>query len=169
MKLWLHRIEHVVDKLIPFSLILLLIIIIGEFFFYDALQPYHAAMDAVDYSIILLFVIDLTFKYMRIHNIPRFLKECWLEIIALLPVFVVVRVFEIFAPLTRLDLASDAAHGVLEAEAKWGILVKEAERAGEASRLAVLQRFIRPLARLPRFAKAFSFYERPTGKHHPHE
>jgi len=30
-------------------------------------------------------------------------------------------------------------------------------------------RFVRPLARLPRFLKAFSFYERPTGRHHPFE
>ena len=79
------------------------------------------------------------------------------------------RVFEFFVPLARLDLASDAAHGVLEAEAKWGILAQEAEKTGHASRLAVLNRFLRPLARLPRFAKAFAFYERPTGRHHPHE
>ncbi len=169
MKPWLHKIEHLVDRIIPLSLVVLFLIIIGEFFFYDVLQPYHAIINTIDYSIIGLFILDLGFKYVRIHNIPRFFRECWLEIVALLPVFFVVRVFEMFVPLTRLDLASDAAHGLIEAEAKWGLLAKEAERTGEASRLAVLQRIIRPLARLPRFLKAFSFYERPTGKHHPHE
>ena len=169
MKLWLHKIEHLVDRLIPLSLVLLFIIIIGEFFFYDAFLPYHSVVDAIDYSIIALFVFDLIFKYIRIHDIPKFFRTCWLEIIALLPVFFVVRIFEMFLPLARLDLVSDAAHGVIEAEAKWGLIIKEAERTGEASRLAVVYRFIRPIARLPRLAKAFSFYERPTGRHHPHE
>ncbi|MBS3111479.1 hypothetical protein J4435_05280 [Candidatus Woesearchaeota archaeon] len=169
MKLWLHKVEHIVDRLIPFSLILLFLLVVGEIFYYDALQPYYLITDIVDYAIIILFVIDLAFKYARIHSIPRFFRECWLEIIALLPVFIVVRVFEFFAPLARLDVVSDAAHSILETEAKWGLLVQEAERTGQVSRVAMLQRFIRPLARLPRFVKAFTFYERPTGKHHPHE
>jgi len=38
-----------------------------------------------------------------------------------------------------------------------------------ASRIRYFARFIRPLARLPRFLKAFSFYERPTGRHHSYE
>lgn len=169
MKLWLHKIEHIVDRLIPLSLILIFLLVVGEISYYDALQPYHLAIDIVDYAIIFLFVIDLAFKYARIRSIPRFFRECWLEIIALLPAFIVVRVFELFAPLARLDVVSDAAHGILETEAKWGLLVQEAERTGQASRVAMLHRLIRPLARLPRFVKAFTFYERPTGRHHPHE
>ncbi len=169
MHLLLHRIEHWVDRIIPLSLLALFVLVIGEFFFYGAIAPYRAVVDIVDYAIIGLFVVDLTFKYVRIRSIPRFFRECWLEIIALLPAFFVVRVFELFVPLGRLDLASDAAHGLLETEAKWSVIVEEAEKTGQASRLAIVHRFARPLARLPRFARAFSFYERPTGKHHPHE
>ena len=169
MKLWLHRVEHVVDRVIPFSLILLFLLIIAELFFLEEISPYESWVGIIDNGIILLFLIDLAFKFHRSHSIPEFLGSHWLEIIAVLPVFVVVRVFELFLPLTRLDLASDAAHGIIEAQTKWGIIVREAEYAGQASRLAILSRFARPLLRFPRFIRAFTFYERPTGRHHPHE
>src|SRR3989338_10021612 len=96
MRLWLHKVEHWVDKLIPFSLIVLFFLVVGEFFFYEELLPYHLLIDIIDLSIILLFILDLLFKYIRIRNVPLFLRTCWLEIIALLPVFFVVRIFEIF-------------------------------------------------------------------------
>jgi len=41
--------------------------------------------------------------------------------------------------------------------------------APRVSRMRYFSRFIRPLARFPRFLKAFSFYERPTGRHHSYE
>ena len=40
------------------------------------------------------------------------------------------------------------------------------KEVGKLSRTEQLARFIKPLLRTPRFAKAVHFFEKPTGKHH---
>jgi len=169
MHLHLHKLEVFIDRLILPSLFVLLVIIGIELYYPETAHHYHTLFNIIDYTIIGIFILDLVFKYLRIRNIPKFLASSWLEIIALLPVFLTVRIFEAILPLQRLNLASDSAHGLLEAGAKWGIIVKEVEASGEVSRLVIANRYLVPLARLPRFAKALVFYEKPTGKHHPHE
>ena len=82
MKPWLHKIELIVDKLIPYSLIILLFIIIGEIFFHEEIEPYGVFVNIVDNTIIAIFVLDLIFKYVRMSNFPNFLRKYWLEIIA---------------------------------------------------------------------------------------
>ena len=172
MHIHLHKVELWVDRIIPFSLLVLCIIIGMEIYYPLTAERYHALFSILDGSIIMLFAADLGFKYMRVRNFPLFLRTYWLEIIALMPFAIAIRSFEYILPLLRLrrlEKVSDSAHGVLETGSKWSLIVKEAESAGKASRLTVANSFLRPIARMPRFLQALVFYERPMGKHHPHD
>jgi len=160
MKSWLHKIELIVDKIIPYSLILLLFVIIGEIFFSHEIEPYSFYVSIIDGFIIFIFVVDLTFKYVRTKTIPKFFRKYWLEIIAIFPAFLVLRVVEEFAIIVNLEESILVSQEVIEV----------GERTiPRTSRIHYFSRFIRPLARFPRFLKAFSFYEKPTGRHHKYE
>ncbi len=172
MYLHLHKVEIWVDRIIPLSLFVLCIIIGMEIYYPETTEQHHTLFSILDGSIIVLFAIDLAFKYVRVRSIPLFLRKYWLEIIAIMPIAIAIRSFEYIVPLLRLrrlEKVSDSAHGVLETGSKWGVIVKEAESAGKASRMTVAHSFLRPFLRLPRLAQALVFYERPTGRHHPHD
>lgn len=239
MKPWLHKTEVIIDKTIPFLLILLVFLIVGEIFFHHQLEPFHLQIEILDGIIILIFAVDLSFKYNRMRNIPKFLKKYWLEIIAIFPFFLIFRVFESIADFfgviretlipgqkvlhealeveargTKIAKTISKEARVLEAIEKEGArLAREAEAIGKVSRSSRFVRVARPLARTPRLfmAKsptvkrevkrdvrkikketkkvekevlkeerwvvkklrkligAFTFYEKPSGKHHPRE
>jgi len=160
MKRWLHKVELLVDKIIPYSLVLLLFVIIGEIFFSEKIEPYSFYVSIIDGFIIFIFIIDLIFKYVRIRNFPKFFRSYWLEIIAIFPAFLVLRLVEEFAIIVKLEESIGISQDVIE------VGERTIPRTG---RLRYFSRFIRPLARLPRFLKAFSFYEKPTGRHHSYE
>jgi len=160
MKVWLHKIEHIVDKSIPYLLILLLFVIIGEIFFAHETDPYRMFVSVIDSFIIFVFVIDLIFKYIRIRNFPKFFKNYWLEIIAIFPAFLILRVMEEFVIIVKLEESIGISQDVIEVGDR---------TIPRVSRTRYFSRFIRPLARFPRFLKAFSFYEKPTGRHHSYE
>ena len=59
MKLWAHKIEKIVDILIPYCLIFLIIILIIDLGF-DTLSQYHTLVlitDIADYMILLIFAL----------------------------------------------------------------------------------------------------------------
>src|SRR3989338_8176599 len=117
MKPWLHKIELIADKLIPYSLIILLFIIIGEFFFHEKIEPYAIFAEIIDNAIILIFVLDLIFKYVRIRNFPNFMRKYWLEVIAVFPAFLILRLLERFVPVASLGETLQASlHETLEVE-----------------------------------------------------
>jgi len=155
MKRWLHKIEKFADRAIPYVLILLLILIIGEVFYSHKIEPYSFYVSIVDGIIIAIFVVDLSFKYVRTKKVKKFFRKYWLEIIAILPAFLIVRVVEEFFVLARLEESIVLSQEALEVEAR---------TASKASRLHYFARFAKPLARMPRFFKAFEFYERPVFK-----
>jgi len=153
MRKWLHKIEVVADRLIPYALVLLLFVIIGEIFFTEKIEPFSIYISVIDGMIITIFIVDLGFKYVRTKNIPKFFKKYWMEIIAVFPAFLVVRIVEEIIIFTNLEQTLILSQEALEVEARAGT---------RASRLHYFSRFVKPLARLPRFLKAFKFYERPS-------
>ena len=104
-------------------------------------------------------------------NFPNFLRRYWIEIIAVFPFFLVLRLIERFAAIASLGETLQASlHETVEVGKEGRILIQEIEGTGkEASRLRYFSRFMRPLARIPRFLEAYRFYEKPTGRHHPFE
>jgi len=161
MKPWLHKIEIIVDKSIPYILVILLFLIIGEIFYAHQIEPYGFFVSVVDNVVILVFMIDLAFKYMRTRYFPDFFRKHWLEIIAVLPASLFVRLIERFIPVSTFEISQSIVHEATEIKREEKLIVMEVEKAGQISRTRYFLRFMRPLARLPRFVKAFSFYERP--------
>lgn len=164
MRRWLRNIEYYTDRSIPYALLILLVIIIFEFSFPDLVQPYIKTIHAVDNFIIFIFVVDLTFKYVRIKDFPKFFRIYWIEILAVFPVFLILRLFEELAIITELGTGTQKViHGVVEAEKESRVLIREIERASaESSRIKNFARYFQPIARLPRFFMAFSFFDQPN-------
>src|SRR3989344_1598716 len=113
MKKWLHTVEVIVDKLIPFLLIILAAIIILELTAHELAEKYHTYIQIFDYFLITTFIIDLGFKYHRIRNIPQLIRECWLDIIAIFPFFIVFRFFEGLLGILGISEATVQAQKVL--------------------------------------------------------
>lgn len=168
-KFW-HKVELFVDHLIPLCLVVLFIIIIVEFFFHELAYEIHGLIVVGDVFVVGVFTIDLVFKYIRVRNVPAFLRRYWLDIIAIFPFYLFFRLIDMFLaalPLSEsLKSAQMVLHEGLEVEKEGQKIIRE---AGKSSRYRNLIRFIRPALRLPRFAKIASFFETPTGRHHHHE
>jgi len=166
-----NKIEHYVDKSIPYLLGLLLIMIILELVYKTEAEKYSLYIDIIDYFIIFVFVIDLAFKYNRTRNVKKFLKTYWIEIIAILPFYFIFRILEeigISSGLIRESspIIQDVAH--LGEGLKESKILGEAKEVNALSKLEVaitrserFSRFLRPILRLPKFAKATRFYEKP--------
>jgi hypothetical protein len=154
--LWL---ELVVDKLIPYLLVFIFAIIVLDIFYPASLEPYHLEIEIIDAAILCLFATDLVFKYISTRNTARFLRKYWVEIIAVLPFFVVARIVEeivgIFAVSEDIARVQRVVHE--------GIVAEE-RIAADVGRSYRFARIVRPIARTPRFAKALRFYKKP-GKH----
>lgn len=171
MRRWLHQIEVMVDAIIPYLLIILALLLLGEMFAPEKFSPYARSIEIFDWFVISCFAIDLTFKYLRIRNVPKFVKRYWLDIIATIPVFLVLRTFEEMVQLGKLlrfqeqlEQPQVIVHEGLIIERQAVRIVREATQFGEVSRF---ERFGRFFERAPRFLRALPFFERPSGRHHP--
>ncbi len=183
MRLWLHKVEMLVDRAIPPLLLLLLAIIIGELFFSEKLERYQHYVDYFDIFLISLFAVDLAFKFHRVRKIKRFVRTYWIEIIATIPFFLIFRFTEFLGLNELLEQGQRFAHEASEVEKlerEGSAIVKEAgklerettaivKEAGKASRIARVMRSFRVFSRFPRFLKVLPFHERPTGRHHWYE
>ena len=163
-----HRLEHLIDFLILPAIFILFIVIVIELFFHDFADTYHTAIIITDYCIIGLFVLDLMFKFNRARSIKSFLRESWLDIIAVFPIFIFLRAIEPLIYLT--DFSKEAKniqlifHESLEITKSTNKIVKEAEALGKVSRARYITAAVRAIGRSPRFLKGVAFYERPGKK-----
>ncbi len=170
MKKWFHKIEVLVDKSIPYMLVLLLGIIVVDLGFHEFAEHYHNYILFGDGLVIFIFVLDLIFKYNRIREIKNFLRSCWLDIIAVFPFFLFFRLFEEFAGWFKLSMgegfstAQSILHEGVELEKEGAKLLEGVEKGAKTGRTTRFARFIRPVFRAPRFAKAISFFKAPEKK-----
>jgi len=156
------KIEYYIDKIIPYVLILLFILLVIDFGFHDFAKRNIIIMEFLHGFVVFIFVLDLFFKYLRIRKLKNFLKECWLDIIAVFPFYLFFRIFEEFYFFAAEELPRWQA--VLHAERETQEFVAELEKTGKIrrfERFLRLRRFIRPLLRTPRLLKAMVFYEKP--------
>lgn len=151
------KVEYYADKSIPYALIVLLIIIIGDFFYSEQLAPYATYIHILDGIIIMLFVVDLYFKYKRARNIPEFLKRHWLEIIAIIPFYPILRLVEELLLIARISETVSEGQRVLHEGVEISRLAREAELAKETR----LSRIFRPVQRIPRLFESSKFFDEP--------
>lgn len=146
------------DRLVGPALVVILFVILLEVFLPDLAHDYHKWILIADYAAISIFVVDLGFKLQRASQWQNFLKEYWLEIIAIMPGFIVFRVLDSVFVITRsAELGQDAIHLATRSE-------RLAALAGgsELSRVARFERVMLGFARTPRLARAMEFFK-------PHE
>lgn len=165
---WLYRMELAVDRTIPYCILALVIAIICEILFPSQAASYVFLIDTADLAIILIFIADLSFKFRRMQSFPQFLRKYWPDIIAVFPLFLVVRVAEEYGLLLKTwRLVSEAQpllhSGMLMGEGIYRIVSKAEELGG--SRTLLLMEFFRPISKFPRLLKAHVFFERPTANH----
>ena len=165
MKPWLFRIELAVDRLLPYLIILMFFIVLGDIFYAEQVTRYSTAVNAFDIFVILVFIADLSFKYTRVSGTKEFLRLYWLDIIAALPLFLFMRIAEEAFLLSEEAIARTqrALHTGVEIEKETALVALETQRL---SRLEFLTRILRPIQRMPRLLKAFTFYEKPTHTKH---
>ena len=167
-----NKLESFIDKSIPYLLILLLVIIISHLFFYDFYLKNEKVLEFADKIIIGFFIADLIFKYNHVKNIPIFIKKYWLDILAVFPFYLILRLIEeyilIFRAGEELATGQKIAHTTLEVEREFSKVIKSAEiekelKVLEYEKLArgrLFFRFLRPITRIPRFFKAIPYYEK---------
>ncbi len=172
MKPLFEKVQKIVDKAIPYLLVILISIVIIDVFYHETAMKYQTIIDVLDGIIIVFFIIDLIFKYIRVKNIPRFLRLYWLDILAVFPFFLLLRLFEevlLVSERSAITLRNLFHAGlVLEEDV---LVAEEAQKIARTSellakegRIGLLSRFFKPLERTPRLFKAISFYEHPSKK-----
>lgn len=169
MKPFLAKTEFFVDKSIPYLIILLVVVVVIDIFFKTTAHNYHTELYVIDSVIIGFFVVDLIFKYNRVRDIPKFLKLYWLDILAVFPFLMMLRVFEEILLISEGSVTTlrNMFHAglVLEeevtAETKLTRIAKSSELIAKEGRISLFAKWFKPLRRMPRLLKAVSFYEHP--------
>lgn len=80
-----EKVEHYNNKLIPYALVVLLIVILVELFGDITNLITHLAFQIIDYLVILIFVIDLIFLAIKAKTVSFFFKHYWLDLLAVFP------------------------------------------------------------------------------------
>ena len=168
---YLHWLESLVDKLIPWLVFLLLLMILGEFseylnFFHwhwvdfvsEFFHEHEAIINIVDQVIITFFVIDLYFNFFRKATFVSFLKTSILDIIAVAPLGLIFRVSEISEAQSILHVTEDIekeVSRVLKEGESASKLIKAEQEAARLARLQKLQKASRTVSRIPRFLRMY--------------
>ncbi|MBI4146288.1 ion transporter [Candidatus Woesearchaeota archaeon] len=157
---FLERLEHFVDRAIPYLLVLLTLLIIAEFT--SLVEKYHTLFSVVDYTILAFFVADLVFKWRHTRKIIPFVKLYWIDILAVFPFYLVFRLYFVALEFAAAgEIGQKLLHETaLLREAK---LIRETELLREArffreieagARFGRLQRILRSVPRFLRLLRA---------------
>lgn len=163
----LNRLEKFVDRMMPFMLALLTILIILDLT--HMTDRYHDQLIYLDYLIIAFFIADLSFKWVRTKNMATFVKLYWIDIVAVFPFYTVFRAYALAAELVASgESAQKILHeAVLLRETR---VLKELEyaklaRDAELLKLAREGRLIRVAARTLRLLRARWYVAHEKMKH----
>jgi len=148
MNNFFKKVNKIVNKVLPYTLILLLIIIIAEMFFDIQNENIILAIKISDGFIIAVFVLDLAFLYYKSKNLIFFFKNYWLDILAVLPLGLMFRVgeniFKIGAEAEKIFIGQRVLHEVAQAEK----LIKFTSKLEEGAKIF---RFLEEFAKVFRF------------------
>jgi len=156
---YLKKVEKITDALIVPALIAIFVIVILELFFGEIAHHYHSLIALTDTVAITIFIIDVSFKFHRASTWEGFLQNHWLEVIAIMPFFLVFRLVEgIFIAVDVVDLGQHTAHLAEGARSSRFVEFFKTSELGRSTRFG---RFLRAFSRSPRFAKAAEFFKHP--------
>lgn len=118
--------EKAIDRSIPFFVIVLgLVLLVDLTHLVDlhAFEPWPTVFDAL---IVAVFVIDLVFKWTHVHDLLKFIKLYWIDIIAVFPFFLIFRAVTYVGEFFR---AGEEAQKILHE----AVLLRETRLLREAS------------------------------------
>lgn len=163
MRSRLHKIEHFVDKSIPYLLVILIIITLIDVFYVEIAERYLHTIEFIDNIVIAFFITDLAFKYKRASNIPQFIKNNWIDIIAVMPFYFMFRLVDEFLVASELIKESQQSlHVAAGVEKEATTAAKELKDAKMITRSEKMLKEIKIFSRIPRFVKALDFFEKPN-------
>ena len=152
------RFERFLDRAVPWLVIALIPFIIISFFV-DHTDPVYRLFSWFDWFVMGAIALDLLFKAYRSASVRGFLGSHWFAIASLVPVFLVLRVFE------ELALFVDAIQGIQDAGSEVSAIQRQSSRNTlRTSRMRFFSRLARPLARMPRLARAAEFFHHPDAR-----
>ena len=169
MKDWLKKLELFVDKFIPYLLVLLIFVIVLELFFHDIAETYRYHINLLDGFIVLVFLLDLYFKYQQTKNVPKFVRKYWLEILAVFPFYLIFRFIETTLGFLEvsgiLKQGQNILHSSLEVGKEVEVIGREAVEAERLEKIGIrassISRTFKTVSRTPRLIEATRFYEKP--------
>ena len=94
MKDIINKVEAIVKNLILPAIVILIVIVILQFFFFEIYMKYELFFRILEFNIVILFIVDLYFKYTHVSKFKEFVKLYWLDIIVIFPFFLIVTTFE---------------------------------------------------------------------------
>lgn len=158
MKRILDKLEVVVNKIIPYLIIILLIILVLDFTT-DYIKKYHLLVAAFDVFVVSAFVIDLIFKYNHLKNKKKFVRLYWLDILAVFPIYLLFRAYATLAKIfleRQITQLQQVTHVAVTIEREAAVLEKEAMLAKEAklAKFNIFGRILRAVQRLLRLIAA---------------
>jgi len=157
-----EKVEHYNTRLITPAILILLFVIIMELipYFEHFAEQYHLLLLLLDYFVIAVFVVDLTFLAIKAKSVKFFFKNYWLDIIAVFPIALaftlLTKLFKVVATGSKLTVVQAILHESLEA--RKGIQV--------ATRTEKFTKFIRLGVRSIRVITKSRLFSQFDSKHH---
>jgi hypothetical protein len=159
----ISNLEKIVDILITPAVIVIAVLIIGELFF--GFEKYEPWLTIADLAVVGVFILDLILKYRRVHDLKKFVKLYWLEILAVFPFYLLFRGFSILQNLLPFGDSSEVLQrtlhetSLLRESRELEVFTKEERLAARGLRFG--QRVLRLVA-----ARLHHAYRRLRHAHH---
>ncbi|MFQ5475149.1 MAG: hypothetical protein ACE5DM_04900 [Candidatus Nanoarchaeia archaeon] len=157
----LGPLEHFVDHAIPWMVLLLLFIVLGEFSgminIYDwawlakvelFFHQQEFTMDIIDEIIVVFFIVDLYFNFFKKASTWRFMRTSFLDILAVAPLGLIFRI-------TSLSEAQSILHVTLDVEREAVGAARGTETVAKMQRAGRLPRILKIIARIPRLIRLY--------------
>lgn len=132
-KKFLLKLEKLVNFLILPSVLILIITVFYEILVEEISDLEKLINDSIEVIIIIIFILDLMFKYNHLRNFPLFLKKFWLDIVVIFPFFLFFGSIEKLIVFLKLSETKAAAKVFDEGPS----LEKEINKALKSSRKGV--------------------------------
>lgn len=120
MNEFFKKIKIAVNKLMPYALILLFILIVLELTLHTKNHTIEFLFKFLDTLVIELFIVDLIYSYIGSKDIRFFFKNYWLDIIAVLPFGLIFKFAESFFLIgieaERMLIGQKVLHEVTQSE-----------------------------------------------------
>ena len=153
-----HLIEKTTVFLIPYLVLLLTVFFVldNPFWTIVDLISYETGLTVFDGIIVFFFSLDLAFKWKHIHNLQKFVKLYWIDILATFPVYLMIRTYSEIVSIFRVGEEVSRTAETLGHEAvmlrdsellKEGKLMKEAALVKETAFLRSM-RFVQQSFRI---------------------